>query len=84
MTITTLAPDIRTRLTDALAEQLGPRKVQLWLDAGTRWDLVTAEQNEDSSDNPEGATDDGRPEDTDGSGSPINGPTSDVDQDGIP
>lgn len=58
MTITTLAPDIRTRLTDALAEQLGPRKVQLWLDAGTRWDLVTAEKNADTRDNPEEAATD--------------------------
>ena len=33
---------------------------------------------------PEGTTDDGRPEDTDNSGSPINGPTTDIDQDGIP
>ncbi|MEM8783322.1 MAG: DnaA/Hda family protein [Planctomycetota bacterium] len=41
VTITTLADDIRTRLTDALTHRLGARKVQLWLDAGTRWDLAT-------------------------------------------
>ncbi len=32
----------------------------------------------------EGAIDDGRPEDDDNDGTPINGPTADVDQDGIP
>ncbi|MEM1445829.1 MAG: DnaA/Hda family protein [Planctomycetota bacterium] len=50
MTTTTLAHDIRTRLTDALAEQLGPRKVQLWLDAGTRWDLVAASETSEDPD----------------------------------
>ena len=33
---------------------------------------------------PEGTTNDGRPEDTDENGSPYNGPTADVDNDGVP
>lgn len=40
MTTTTLAHDVCTRLHERLADRLGARKVQLWLDAGMRWDLV--------------------------------------------
>jgi len=33
---------------------------------------------------PEGTTNDGRPEDDDADGTAINGPTADVDMDGLP